>query len=120
MDFNEINDTTSINEIAMQIIIFAGDARFQILEAIKEVEDFNFSDAQVKFFQAEEKIKSAHVLHTKVIQNEARGEVKAPSLLFTHAQDTLMTIKSELLMMQQLMNVIKRLDDRFKKLEKNE
>ena len=45
--------------------------------------------------EAREDIKKAHQEQTEIIQKEAAGEHYKTCLLFTHAQDTLMTIMSE-------------------------
>ncbi|MEL7657189.1 MAG: PTS lactose/cellobiose transporter subunit IIA, partial [Bacillota bacterium] len=57
---------------------------------------------------------------TDMIQGEARGEGIGYSLLFTHAQDTLMTINSELQLAKQLYHVFESLEKRIAKLEKGE
>lgn len=82
-------------EVAMQIILHAGDARIKTSEALAEVKKFNFEQAYACIKDAKECIRKAHIAQTEVIQDETRGKTYAYSLLFTHAQDTLMTINSE-------------------------
>jgi|SRR5476651_257770 len=106
-----------INQVAMNIIMDAGDARNAITEALTAMGMNNFAMAAQKIVEAQDRIKSAHINQTNVIQSEIRGEAFVPSLLFTHAQDTLMTINSELLLSKQLLKLFSMVDTRFKKLE---
>lgn len=88
--------------VAMQIILHAGDARIKVEEALKQAKQFDFTGAANRMKEAEECIHQAHVSQTEVIQNETRGKTYEPCLLFSHAQDTLMTIMSEFNLAKQL------------------
>jgi PTS system cellobiose-specific IIA component len=102
MEESTQNKEIDMSEAAMQIIIHAGDARLYTMEAIDAMGDENFDKAREQLKFATEKLKAAHIVHTRAIQDEARSVVQPYSLLFTHAQDTLMTIKSELLLAEHL------------------
>lgn len=82
--------------VAMQIILHAGDARVLANEAIEHAKQAEFEEAKGCLAAAHQKIIQAHQSQTQVIQEETRGIQHEPSLLFTHAQDTMMTISSEL------------------------
>lgn len=82
-------------EVAMQIILHAGDARIKTEEALEMAKSFDYASAQEKLAEAGECLRKAHIVQTGVIQNETRGKSYEPCLLFNHAQDTLMTIMSE-------------------------
>lgn len=85
-----------LNQVAMQIILKAGDARNEIQQAVAAAKKGDFKQADELALQAKESIRQSHVIHTQMISKEARGDVKIiPTLLFNHAQDTLMTINSE-------------------------
>ncbi len=105
---------------AMSIIISAGDARLYITEAINAISEGNYDLSADKLKQAQEKMTEAHAVQTDMIQGEARGEKIGYSLLFAHAQDTLMTIYSELNLAKQLYKVFESLEKRIVKLEKGE
>lgn len=117
MDESLQNKEMDLNETAMQIIIHAGDARLFTMVAIDAMGDDQFEKASKQIDLAKEKLKAAHILHTKAIQDEARGVSSPYSLLFTHAQDTLMTIKSELLLAEHLLGVFEKLNHRMDDLE---
>ncbi|WP_223594104.1 PTS lactose/cellobiose transporter subunit IIA [Neobacillus bataviensis] len=106
-----------INEISMQIILHAGDARVIIKEALDCIATCDFEKAEQKLTEAKKKITAAHSVQTATIQGEARGEKIEFSLLFAHAQDTLMTIMSEWNTAKQLVHVFGEFDKRLKKLE---
>lgn len=96
MDEQEQISTDTLNSIAMQIIMLAGDGRCLINEAVEELEKGNDEKTDSLLKDAKSKIVEAHRLQTDVIQKTLMDEEFKPSLLFIHAQDTLMTIYSEL------------------------
>lgn len=102
--------------IAMQIILHAGNARNYADEAFTFAKKFKDKEAQDKLKEAHEEIKQAHQAQTDVIQQEAAGTQYAYSPLFAHAQDTLMTINSEINVTEKLISTI----NLFKKGEYNE
>ena len=101
----------------MEMILNAGDAREMIVDALKDVESFDFDLAREKLSLAELKIRIAHTAQTKIIQDEARGLEYPHSILFTHAQDTLMTINSEFYLSKQLVRIFETVDKRLKEVE---
>ena len=82
-------------EAAMQMILFAGDARDDIKKALDAVMEDKETEAEQYMESAKEALAQAHHCQTDIIQKEAAGERCEYSMLFTHAQDTLMTIYSE-------------------------
>lgn len=111
-------NTENIHEVAMKIILAAGNAREEIQAALKEMEVFAFTTAEEKLAQAKEHITTAHSVQTDTIQGEARGEEITFSLLFTHAQDHLMTVMSEWNTAKNLVTICRGLDERISRLEK--
>lgn len=103
---------------SMEIIIHAGDARLHVSEALNAIAENNYNQATAKLKEAQGKMTMAHRIQTDMIQGEARGESVGYSLLFTHAQDTLMTINSELNLAKQLYKVFASFEERITKLEK--
>ncbi|GEQ50117.1 PTS lactose/cellobiose transporter subunit IIA [Tetragenococcus koreensis] len=101
----KINDEQLVT-IAMQMILHAGNARNYVDEAFNCVKKFKNKEAQNKLKEAHEEIKLAHQAQTDVIQQEASGIQYAYSPLFTHAQDTLMTITSEINVTEKLISTI--------------
>jgi PTS system cellobiose-specific IIA component len=114
---NETNAREEMLQTAMKIIINAGDARNLIKEALDAIVAQQFDLAGKKMEQAKDFIRIAHESQTEMIQSEARGEKMEYSLLFSHAQDTLMTISSEYNIAGQMMKIFLSLSERIHNLE---
>ena len=101
----------------MAIILNAGDARVACKEALDAISAFDYEKAEAKLKEAHEKITVAHKVQTDAIQAETRGEESEYALLFAHAQDTLMTINSEIIIAKQLLKIFKSYEARIASLE---
>lgn len=112
-------DKTTVEELntaAMQMILFAGNSRNMINEALKatqQQEDRSQVDEQMKL--AKEEITKAHKIQTTMIQSTIEDEDLQSTLLFSHAQDTLMTIYSELNMATHMIKMYRLLEDKVGK-----
>jgi len=99
--------------VAMQIILHAGDARNSASEALDAVKKGDFELAKDKIEEAKKFIVLAHGAQTEIIQNETRGIKYEPCLLFTHAQDTLMTINSEVILAKNIVELFEIYDKKL-------
>lgn len=103
--------TEELNNAAMQMILFAGNSRNLINEALRSIEDGlqqELVDGKMK--AAKEEITKAHKIQTDMIQSTIEDDELQTTLLFTHAQDTLMTIYSELNMANHLIKMFRLLE----------
>lgn len=103
---------------AMEIILHAGDARLEVNHALNAIagNDFNLSEKKLEL--ANDKLVKAHAIHTVILQQIASEEMKEQySILFTHAQDTLMTIYSEYNLAKQLVKITRNIQDQISKLK---
>jgi len=92
--------------VGIQIIMNAGDARELLTEALAHAKKFDFTKAYECLEQSHEKITLAHRAQTETIQAEIAGEEREELvLLFVHAQDTLMTVRSELKMAKEMIEM---------------
>lgn len=107
---------------AMNIILFAGDARVNCKNALTSIEKNDFERANKEMIAAKKNITEAHKIQTKAIQGEMgeSGLVSPHSLLFTHAQDTLMTIYSEINLTNHLIKIARHFNERVERLEKEQ
>lgn len=78
-----------------QMIVCAGDARLCVQAALDAAMEDDMAAAEQKMAEARAAIEESHRLQTDAVQQEAAGDRPEYSMLFTHAQDTLMTINSE-------------------------
>lgn len=113
-DEEQVDQTT---QDAMNILMNAGEARESVKEAYEVIAQGDLAAAQAKLDEADKKILEAHRIQTDHIQGVFRGEPQEYSLLFTHAQDTLMTINSEIVTAKNLYSVFSALIARVQKLE---
>lgn len=95
----------------MSVILNAGDGRDLIDQALEKMAALDFEAAEDLLKKAETYIVKAHNAQTEVIQDQVSGEDSEYSLLFIHAQDTVMTITTELRMAQKMMPIFKALKE---------
>lgn len=103
--------------VAMQIVIHAGDGRNLIMEALDCAAEGQYDQAEDKLKEAQEELRQAHIFQTEIVQSEAAGKKYEYSLLFTHAQDTVMTICTEMNLAKKLIAMYRKLDGRIRALE---
>ena len=108
----------NLQSLAMEILLHAGDGRTKVLEALDKVASYDYDLAEELINSANEDITAAHVIHTKALQDVALDSYSEEySMLFTHAQDTLMTIRTEYLIAQKIIKISTSFDERIKKTE---
>lgn len=97
---------------AMSMILSAGDARNYIKEALDATMNDDDELATSKMNDAKKALEEAHRVQTDIVQKDAGGERAPYSLLFTHAQDTLMTIMSEKHLAEKMIEMYKKLKEK--------
>jgi len=96
--------------IAMQVIIFAGNARSEAYAALRLAKQGDFEAAEERLANSQREIGAAHDIQTKLIQQEAAGHPAPLSLLMVHAQDHLMSAIAEQQLIQELVDLYRRLE----------
>lgn len=96
--------------VSMNIILHAGDARTCASKAIEYAKNSEFDKANEELNKAEVELNKAHSAQTEVMQNEMGGTNYELCILFIHAQDTLMTIKSEINMAKEFIDLYKKIN----------
>ena len=104
-----------IVETSFDIIFNAGEARTECERGLKALEELDYETAENHLKTANEFIVKAHTKHTEILQSYI-GEMEGQpfSMIFSHAQDTLMTINSEILIAKHLIKISKALYDKIK------
>lgn len=109
-------NTFDFPKVSMRIILAAGEARSCAQRSLEQVRKKEFAKAKVLLGEAKEHIKDAHRSQTEVMQtlafseyNDAAEPIVLP-MLFMHAQDTLMTIMSEVNMTEQMIEMFMTLE----------
>lgn len=98
-----------INSVSMSVILSAGDGRVKLEEAYEALAEFDFEAVGTLLEEVDALLLDAHSAQTEMIQRQASGEDVTYSLLFTHAQDTLMTIAAEVHTFKKMLPVVKAL-----------
>ncbi|MBG6244469.1 PTS lactose/cellobiose transporter subunit IIA [Candidatus Symbiopectobacterium sp. 'North America'] len=81
---------SDFEELVINIIVNAGQARSHAIKAIECAARQEFGPAQELLEQATEALRVAHLAQTNLIEDEARGVHHPVTLLMVHAQDHLM------------------------------
>lgn len=98
-----------LNLISMNVILHAGNAKELIFEAIDAASKKKYSLAEELVVEANNEMTLAHKTQTSMLQQEAEGIEIPYSPLFVHAQDTLMTTKSEISILKEIIKIYKKL-----------
>ncbi len=78
-------------EAIMGLIVNAGNAKSDAMEAIQAAKNGEFEEADERLKAAEAALVEAHHAQTKLLTAEANGETLPITLLTIHSQDHLMT-----------------------------
>lgn len=103
----------TFNEKSMLMILHAGDGREKINHALDAVLQADFKLANELIDEAKNDINKSHKIQTVEVQKEAKEEEYYYSLLFSHAQDTLMTVQSEYHITKKLIPILERLENKL-------
>lgn len=102
---------------AMTIILHAGDARTAVRRAYEALAQGDREAVEKALARAKDEIRDAHRAQTDLIQAEAGGARHTLTLLFSHAQDTLMTVNSEVITAGHLLAIFDLLEARLAAVE---
>lgn len=108
MEKDYIEENDQLNQLSMNILVHAGNARDHLVQALEKLEAMDFDLAKTAIKEARREVVVAHGLQTDTLQLEASGEQIRYSTLFCHAQDTLMTAQSEILIGEHLIKLFER------------
>lgn len=78
-------------ETIMGLIVNAGNAKSDAMEAIQAAKAGDFETADAKIVDADKSLVEAHHSQTSMLTQEAQGNSVQVSLLLVHSQDHLMT-----------------------------
>lgn len=111
------NHIDQLNQASMSIILHAGNARDLYNEALHDIEAGKLESYKELLDRASDEIVEAHKIQTRLIQDAIEQEHPDITVLFIHAQDTLMTVDSEF---RTIKRIVKLYCERFGMEEKNE
>lgn len=98
-----------INEIACQIIAFAGDGKSYVLEAIDNAENGNLLEAEENLQKSDEAIQRAHEIHTSLLVKEAQDPgCVVGTMMLIHASNHLSNAELSRDLADRIINLCKR------------
>ncbi len=106
-----------MSDLNMEMVIFeiinhGGTAKGLAYEALKMAEEGKYEEADKLMKEADQELLQAHHVQTRIIQSEAAGEKMEVSVLFVHAQDHLMTAIEAKSLIECMIRLYKRLDEK--------
>lgn len=99
-------------EQSMQIILLSGGARDFCMKALEQAEEGNYEEAEKLYKEAKQEIAKAHHIQTECIQGAVAGKPFEYNVLFSHAQDTMMTVFSEINLTAHMIKMCRKFSDR--------
>ncbi|GIP62743.1 PTS mannose transporter subunit IIA [Virgibacillus pantothenticus] len=84
-----------IENVSMNIILRASNAKKHLYEALNYAREAEFSQIESTMKHVSDELLEAHKLQTKLIQEDTQGGLENLSVLLIHAQDHLMSVISE-------------------------
>lgn len=107
--------TEEMQMLSFNIILHAGNARSNAMEAISLAKEYNFDEAREKITEADQEFAKAHHEQTKLLHEEANGMKNNVTVILVHAQDHLMnamTVKDLANEMIDMYERMQRLEDK--------
>lgn len=80
-----------ISMVGFTIVAYDGDAKTDLLNALKLAREGKFEKAEKLIEEANNSLVDAHNAQTKLMSQEANGEELETTFIMSHGQDTLMT-----------------------------
>ena len=101
-----------IELIAFEIISNVGMAKSLAIEALRDVREGKYDEAEKKMNEASEYLLKGHHAHTSLIQKEASGEKVEFSLIIMHAEDQMMSAETIKSLVEEMIEMYKDLKDK--------
>lgn len=100
-----------LSEHAMEMIVHAGNARTHLNKALDALYEGDEDSYESLMKDAKKEMVQAHAAQTDVLQKTINDTDLQLTILFTHAQDTLMTVMSEINTAKHLAKIMKKIKE---------
>lgn len=100
-------------QIAFNIIMYAGNARAKAYDAVAEAKKGDFNGAYSLIKESGDEIIKAHNIQNSIITREANGDHFEITLLMVHAEDHLMSAISAKDYASEMIELYKRLNEKW-------
>ena len=113
-EFKKINTKDSRVDVNFEKCVFDGETYENVKVGVL-VQDTKKAEKLLK--KADEALLAAHNVQTEIIQDEVEGRGIAPTVLFVHSQDHLMTAIEAKTLIEEMIKMCKRIDVLEKKIK---
>jgi len=103
-------ETLDMEVLCMQMIVAAGSAKSDYMEALQAVKSGDYETAAAKMKSGDEQYAVGHEQHAKLVQQESAGDPVTMSLLLTHVEDQMMSTETVKLMVTELIDLYRKLN----------
>lgn len=100
---------TDFVALSLQIVSAVGEAKSLYMEALAAAKEGDFQAAEKKIQEGDRCFAQGHDLHGDLIGQEAGGDPVSMTLMLTHAEDQMMSAETIKLMVQELIQIYRRL-----------
>ncbi len=107
----ELDEDPEDVQISFQILLYAGNARTEAYRALECARQNDFVGAAEHLKKSEAELTQGHQVQTRLLSRVAGGEQVPLSLILIHAQDTLMTCMSECSLIEQMIELYRRIGE---------
>jgi PTS system cellobiose-specific IIA component len=96
-------------QASFQIIVHAGNAKTEAYTALRCAREGDFEGSAEHMKKSEEEMIEGHKMQMQLLSQEAGGDEVPISMLLMHAQDTLMTSMSECNLIEEMIELYRRI-----------
>jgi len=100
-----MNQEINLEQIAFEIISYAGDAFSDSMEALRASRGKDFESANKSLTLANDNLTKAHQIHSQLLFNFAQGKEIKPSILLVHAQDHMTKVELMVVFVEEMINL---------------
>ncbi|MDR1234759.1 MAG: PTS lactose/cellobiose transporter subunit IIA [Mycoplasmataceae bacterium] len=100
----------NFEQVSLQVIAHSGDAKGKIMEALQNAKALKYEQATKLLQDAEKDLILAEKAHMEVVVKETQGDKLQIPLLLIHAEDQMLTTQTLLLVVQELIELYKKIN----------
>ncbi len=100
----------NLDKTAFQVTLHGGNARDAAHDALTVAKDGDYEQAKKLLEEARAEFRKGHDVHSEAMQRDDKENRIIPTLLMTHAKDHLMTAKSEIYLIEELIELHQKVD----------
>lgn len=89
-------------ETSFQLLLYAGNAKAELEQALKFAQSFKFDEARAAIKRGDEELVKAHKANSDLLHSLAQGDAISCDILLAHAMDHLMVAEERMFFVSNL------------------